>query len=352
MNTEQEQRADAPEPVTMKPKAAGRWLAFLGLIVALAALGASGWTWLSNRHQLGQMAQQLSQRLAETRSATQSAEQAATRAQETTREMTARIAALGEKVAASQNQQLALQTLYDRLNRNRGQWILAEVEQILLTANEQLTLAGNVKSALIALQTADKRLQHANQPQFIPLRKAIAEDIQRLQAVAPVDVAGISLKLDAVARAVGTLPLAIHENQRPDGGPAEKATDQGRWWQRLLREAWRDLRQLVRIRDMGKAQVPLLSPRQSGALRENLELRLLSARIALLQHDKAAFHGDVTIAAQWIRRYFDTSAPATQSALATLHALDATPVAVTLPDISASLNAVRHFVLAPERAAP
>ncbi len=367
MNLEQKQRTGASEPVTNQPsqkssatkptterhKTTGSsWLALLGLIVALAALGTSGWVWLSNRHQFNQVAQQMRKHLTETQNTAQSASQMITHVQESMREMTARIIVLEKKVVASQNRQVALQTLVARLSRNRDEWTLTDVEQILLIANEQLTLAGNVNAALTALQTADQRLQATNQPQFVSLRKIIAIDIRRLQAVVPVDITGITIKLNTVASAVATLPLAIHSTLRPSHVPTRKIADSGPWWQRFLRETWYELRQLVRIRNMGKAQVPLLSPPQANALRENVALRLLSARVALLQHDEAAFHGDVAITQQWINRYFDTNAPTTRRILVTLQALEAMPVTVKLPDISASLNAVRHAERVSERAIP
>ena len=51
--------------------------------------------------------------------------------------------------------------------------MLAEVEQILLVGSQQLQLAGNVKAALIALESADSRLQRADSAQFTGLRRAI-----------------------------------------------------------------------------------------------------------------------------------------------------------------------------------
>ena len=61
---------------------------------------------------------------------------------------------------------MALESLYQELSRDRDEWALAEIEQVLLIASQQLQLAGNVKAAMIALQTADSRLQRLDKPQF------------------------------------------------------------------------------------------------------------------------------------------------------------------------------------------
>ena len=56
------------------------------------------------------------------------------------------------------------------------------------------------------------------------------------------------------------------------------------------------MKQLVRIESSDRPAAPLLLPRQQYFLRENLRLRLLSARIALSSHDDASFRADVDAA--------------------------------------------------------
>ena len=59
------------------------------------------------------------------------------------------------------------------LSKNRDDWALSEIEQVLSTASQQLQLAGNVQGALIALQNADRSLSRSDKPQFIAIRRAI-----------------------------------------------------------------------------------------------------------------------------------------------------------------------------------
>src|SRR5207342_1659331 len=104
-------------------------------------------------------------------------------AQEAAGDVQVKVGVLDDKLAQSQNQQVALESLYQELSRNRDDWSLAEIEQIVLIASQQLQLAGDVRAALLALQTADSRLQRLDKPQLIPLRKVIAKDIERLKAL-------------------------------------------------------------------------------------------------------------------------------------------------------------------------
>src|SRR3974377_35339 len=77
-------------------------------------------------------------------------------------------------------------------------------------------------------------------------------------------------------------------------------------WRRFLRQVWQELRQLVRIENVARPEAPLLTPPQQFFLRENLKLRLLSARFDLLFRDQANFRADLTAADAWLDKYFDT----------------------------------------------
>jgi uroporphyrin-3 C-methyltransferase len=95
--------------------------------------------------------------------------------------------------------------------------------------------------------------------------------------------------------------------------------------------------------------VPLIAPSQQFFLRENLRMRLLSARIALLARDEKAFRADVRSARDWLQRYFDAHDRQVAAALAALKQLSETDVSIDLPEISASLDAVRQQKLVRER---
>ena len=106
---------------------------------------------------------------------------------------------------------------------------------MLLVASQQLQLAGNVPSALTALQLAEAKLQRLDRPQFVPLRRALARDIDRLKAVPYVDIVGMSLKLDQGLAAVDTLPLAMDERVPPPAPDKAAAPADDSPWRRFLR---------------------------------------------------------------------------------------------------------------------
>lgn len=347
MNNEPEQQQ---QPDTLADAPTGGWRSRISpaLAVAVAAIVLLAWQWLDTRQRINTLEQTLSRRLAEFDTRNKESQILATQAQETTREAAAKLNLLEQKLAESQSQQVALDALYQELSRNRDEWTLAEVEQILLIASQQLQLAGNAKAALIALQTADSRLQRVDKPQFFGLRKAINKDIEQLQALPYVDVTGLSLRLDGLIAAVDELPLNPGRIAQEEKPMARQPAGEN-FWQRLGVEAWQDFKQLVRIQNMEKPELPLLPPSQAYFLRENLKLRLLAARVALLQHNEASYKTDLKAAEDWVNRHFDAKDKATRSALTTLRQLAQTRVSIELPDISASLNVLRTFKLGREK---
>jgi uroporphyrin-3 C-methyltransferase len=95
-----------------------------------------------------------------------------------------------------------------------------------------------VSGALAALQVADAKLQRLDRPQFVPLRRALARDMDRLKAVPYVDVSGIALRLDQAIAGVDALPLALEERV-PAAQPEPPAKDEPAW-RRSVREVWQE----------------------------------------------------------------------------------------------------------------
>jgi uroporphyrin-3 C-methyltransferase len=318
-------------------------LALAGAIVVVC------WQWYDSRSQIGAIREELGQRLRASDSAAGESLLLAKQAQEAVHEAQAKLNVLENKIAESQSQQLALEALYQELSRNRDEWALAEIEQIVTVASQQLQLAGNVQAALLALQTAEGRLARSDRPQFIPLRRVLNRDIERLKAAPNLDIAGMVLRLDNLIASVGTLPLQFDERLQSPPKPAGSADADG-VWARVLTDVWDEMKQLVRIRNMDRPDAALLPPTQAYFLRENLQLRLLNARQALLARDPARFRTDVETALAWMTRHYDTRAKSTAAALASLKQLAASSINVELPAIADSLAAVRNFKVAREKA--
>ena len=334
----------APPAARRDPARVRGWL----LALALAILGLAVMAvWLDDRNARLALRTEVAKRLADLDAIDQTTRANLKEAQEGLREAQSKLTLLESRLAESQSQQAALEALYRELAPSRDEWALTEIEQVLQLASQQLQLARNVPSALAALQVADSKLQRLDRPQFLPLRRALARDMDRLKAVPYVDVTGISLRLDQAIAAADNLPLALEERLPAQPTPAPAVDEAG--WRRFLRAVWQDIRQLIRVENLDRPEAPLLAPQQQFFLRENLKLRLLSARFSLLFHDQQNFRADLAAADAMLRKYFDTRAPAVMTLQALLKQLQTADIAREVPDVVLSLDAIRALKLAREQ---
>jgi uroporphyrinogen III methyltransferase/synthase len=334
-----------PEIPARRSKAPLLLLIAIVLASALAAV-----FWLDARQRIDATQTELARRLRDIENDAREARSVARQAQEALREAQAKVSQLEARLAESQSQQLALEALYQDLSRNRDEWQLAEIEQVLAIASQQLQLAGNVRAALLALQLAEARLARADRPQFVPIRRALARDIERLKALPALDLPGMSMRLDGLVAQVDAMPLAFEERgERGGAQPAAGGAGEGGFWSRLAAEVWGELRQLVVVRRVDNPEPPLLPPSQAYFVRENLRLRLLNARLTLLARDEAGYRADLRAAEAWIRRYFDPTSKQTADALAQIKQLSSSTLSFEMPTISESLEAVRGFKSRRER---
>jgi uroporphyrin-3 C-methyltransferase len=321
------------------------------------------WQWLDGHRAISDMQQQLAKKIADMDGSSKANQMLLSQSQEQVRELFAKVTTLETRYAESQNQRAALEALYKDLSISRDETALAEVEQMLLIAAQQLQLSANVKAALIAMQSADARLQRMNRPAFNGLRKAISQDMDKLRVLPAVDVTGINIQINSLIAAVDQMPLTYqqraadeklfsgrpNEVSAPSVPPKSGAMQPDETvWQKLLREIWQEVKQLVRIENTGKPEIPLLPPNQEFFLRENLKLHLQSARLALLSRDQDSFRLELQTAQGWTTRYFDNKANESIRVLDGLKKLAVSDIRIELPDISTSLQAVRNYRLTRE----
>ena len=337
--------APTPRP---QPRRSGDGTARLLAVVAIAVTLAALWFAIDARMSVQSIETTAGGRLAELGAQSQGAKTALTQVQSQLRDAQARVAELEARVADTQEQRVTLEEMYRELSRSADDRVLADVEQTLLAASQQLQLAGNVRGALAALQAADARLARAEKLASTPLRRAITQDMDRLKAVPQADTAGLAVKLDQLMQQVDTLPLLIAESPPAARVTRVRAADE-QAIPRVMRDLWDEMKGLVRIRELDVAEPQLLAPAQSYFLRENLKLRMLAARVSLLARDESTFRDDLRASQAWINKYFDARSRPAAAALATLKQVAETPVAIATPDINASLAAVRTARAAREK---
>ena len=265
----------------------------------------------------------------------------ARQAQDVARETAARQAVMESRLSEVAMQRSQLEELMQSLSRSRDENLVVDVESAVRLAQQQAQLSGSVEPLLAALRTADQRLARAAQPRLSRLRAAVARDIERIIAARVTDIPGLMAKLDDLVRQVDDLPLA---NAVARGGPGGNSTEPPpsdlNWWQRSLLVLHTEARALLRVSRIDQPEAVLLAPEQGFFLRENLKLKLLNARLALLSRQTESARADVGAASSALTRYFEAGSRKTQAAAGLLVQIQEQMRSVELPRLDETLAAL------------
>jgi uroporphyrin-3 C-methyltransferase len=232
-----------------------------------------------------------------------------------------------------------------------------EIEAALRVASQQAAITGSAQPLILALTQAEERLARYSLPRMEQVRRAVARDLEAARRAGGADLGLLSLRLDEALRGVDELPLIAQARAGglPDAGPrppsnpplAEPEALQEGWRAWLARQirpvlgaVVQEVRGLVRVSRIDQPEALLLSPEQAFFLRENLKLRLLNARLALLSRQFDTVQADLGQADAALQRWFDPDSRRVQQLRETLRQVAAQSRSVELPRPEATLSAI------------
>lgn len=318
-------------------------LAICALVLAALGLGAGGFLFVQGQNVLKNQELAFNQKI--DKAALGESENAALLKDNLNRQaaIQSELDRLDGNVKANGEQIIEMQKSYRELTKGRADWLVDETETILNLAVQQLVLTGNIQAAVGVLEHIDNRLSRFDQAELLPLKQAISSDLAELKNRPYVDISGTALRIDRLETAVSGLPLILDGVLKP-GVQVKNEAVSASWWQNVWEKSLGTLKGLVEIRRLENNDAMLISPEQAYFVRENLRLRLLDARTALMQRNSEVYQSDLNNAETAVRQYFDAKSPATQSWLKELAELKALDVRMTADDgLKASLNAVRAY---------
>lgn len=238
---------------------------------------------------------------------------------------------------ASEMQQ-SLETVYSRVGRSSNAWMASEAEYLMRVANHRLQLAGDVNTAVRALEAADGRLRDSGDPGWIEVRGVLAKEIATLKGVGQLDRVGLSARLNGLKEQVQTLKMVGLSYTPAKPAQADSpASDGERSVETLLKDGWEGFKSVMVIRHRDKPVSAMLPPEQQFFVYQNLQLQLEAARLALLKGDPQLYGSSLQQVASWVGEFFEADATATQAVQQEVSALQAVDVDPSLPDISRSL---------------
>ncbi len=370
----------------------GRWIAAAALLLTALCAAAVMYAWNTQQRVKG-LEQQLVKRQADSGAQAAEAQMLAKQAQDSSRDAAAKLALLEVRVAEVALQRTQLEELIQGLSRSRDENLLADVESSIRVAMQQTAITGSAEPLVIALKQAEERLTRQNQPRLEGVRRAVVQDLERVRAAGAVDLPTLAIRLDEVVRLVDELPLlSAPQAQRsparpaargaaaasvPGLGPAGAAASApasasasvpagaaasmpaaagaaasaaamdpawsealGERWAALGARVWSEVRGLVRVTPIDRPEAMLVSPEQAYFLRENLKLRLLNARLALMSRQLDTAQADLRDALAALERYFDRSAKRTANAIELLKQVSGQMRQVVVPRPDATLAAI------------
>jgi len=364
------------------------WRGLLPVAVLLAALAAGALALaFSVQQRARSLEAELVRRQQEAAQAAGEARLLARQAETASREAMAKMALLEARIAETSMQRSQFEDLLGSLARSRDENVLADVEAAVRVAQQQSAITGSAEPLLLVLRQAEERLARYAQPRLERVRRAVAQDLERTRAAGGTDLSVLATRLDDVMRQIDDLPLLVLPAQvaarRGGGAEAAAARTPGAsgatpaagstspappvgaagavgaasapavlgaaagWsdglraaWDRLSASIWNEARGLLRVTRIDDPQAMLIAPEQAFFLRENVKLRLLNARLALLARQFDIAQSDLREALVALERYFDRSARRTGVAMDALRQVTAQARTVALPRPDATLAAI------------
>jgi len=354
-----------------KPASSGKGIAILAFILALAAVGLSGWQWWQARQadpgeatqkesisRLQADQQQLSSSVASFKAQLDAVE-TPVKADEFSRQ-TNRLKVVenqlrslkgqsGEDKASISTVQGSVRSLEQRLSATESGLIsvaasnqnssvelnIAEIDFLLRTASERLQLFMDPAAADLALLAADVQMEALNDPMFLSVRQRIAAARQALAAVPEIDRVQLSARLSALQSKIPGLPFRgeIEEQVEP-----ELPADAG-WWESFKHT----MSSLVTVRRRVPEEQSLMSLEDKDYLRQGLWLQFESARLALMRNDTSVYQDSLKRVDQTVGQFFKNGSSEVQALLSETTALSQENIAPQMPDISAPWNQLRQL---------
>jgi uroporphyrin-3 C-methyltransferase len=339
-----------------------RWITIGALLLAVGTTAALVYAW-NTQQRVKSLESELVKRQQDAGVQATEARTMAREAQDTAREVAAKMALLEARVAETTMQRSQLEDLIQSLARSRDENVLADVEAAIRVAMQQTAITGSAEPLVLTLKQADERLARYNQPRLERVRRAVAQDLDRTRAAGVTDIAMLTIRLDEVIRIVDELPLLSALDRRgaarlapapaaasaasAASAPGAAASGAGSWseqlmpqWRGAVNHIWQEVRALVRVTRIDQPEAMLVAPEQAFFLRENLKLRLLNARLALLSRQFDTAQSDLRDALSALERYFDRNARRTASAMELVRQVSTQARLVTVPRPDATLAAI------------
>lgn len=336
--------ADLPAPTHHLPHDGepSGWVRY-AIVILSVAVAAAGWQAWQAGKRVQSLEKELVRRQQDSQGQATEARVLAKQAEELSREAAARATLLETRLTEIALQRSQVEDLIKNLSLSRDENLVFDIESSLRVATQQAALTGSAEPLIVAMQSAEERLARAKQPRLDNIRRALAKDLDRARATRVADINTLAIRLDEAARLVDEVPLLNQPDTGPTGPTAPRASTPAKdrsaaankaaavassasaaeaetgwrsallgWGKDAAQTVWTETRGLIRLTRIAQPEAMLLAPDQAFFLRENMKLRLLNARLALMSRQAAQAAADLRQIERLLPRYFDAQSRKTQ----------------------------------------
>ncbi len=341
------------------------FLILMTVVVSVAALASSYLTWQSFSGLRAAVGQRM-----------QSAEAEVTPLRELSSETAGRLNALQSRLSGAEQriselnlQRTQLEELMLSVSRSRDETLVQDLGSALRFAVQQAQLMGNPQPLIAALQVGIERIEAAANPRLAGVRDAMKNDLDVMQTETNTDVSLVVRDLARLTRDMNKIVMrdtapptdrTVTSDADTSAAPSpaiglatdpasttvapslldQAVTSVSSVWHSLSQAFVAQASQLVRVRAVAPTDELMLSPENAWVLRENLKLRLLSARLAVLSGQKQTALADISAVLQGIALYADPAAPSVVGLVGDLQQLQTTIAALHVPIPQSTLAAL------------
>lgn len=245
-------------------------------------------------------------------------------------DQTAGLADLRRRLEAAIEQMDATGDLQREIDRDlHRQILMLEAAGLLRSGQDMAELHGDWQAARRAFERARDRLGLVDDTRLEPARRALAREIEALEGIAGPDLNAELARLERLARESRAWPMQLKmpeaSESRPGGSPEPG-------WRERLGQTFAALVQVERRDALGRDEA------QFEAAREQVQLRLLAAELALLRRDKPALDGQLEAILRLIDEWFQPDATEIAGARAGLESLRQIELQPSPPELGAALD--------------
>ncbi|GEA12160.1 uroporphyrinogen-III C-methyltransferase [Alteromonas sp. KUL49] len=247
---------------------------------------------------------------------------------------------LSESVALLEAQNLALEqqnlaTLEQMKSlegRRPADWLIAEADYLVRMAGRKVWLDDDIRTAIMLLINADKRLASLADPSLLPVRAKIAEDIQALQQANSVSVSSVALAVSGLLSQVDMLPLNVFEKPVDINAQDNELSESTADWKANLGKVWDSMvEDFFTVKTLSGPVEPVLTQETQWLIREQLRYQLMQAQAAALDYNATLFEQTLTQANSIIVSRFDNTDSQVVGYLTAVQNLASTDVTRVVP---------------------